>query len=247
MYKRLLAGSVLALFYAGAVQASNIITFEGFDKGTIIDDEFVVSNGVTINGVNVDRGASNMAVIFDSNASSTADPDLEAPFYNTNGQNLGVANPGNVLIIHEHPSECNGITCGDDPDDEGSRPAGYFDIIFDQPVTLNSIDFFDVESGENGNTSNNLITVLGTGTYDPFYTPNTGGDNTWARLYFNLVGVTSLKIKLHGSGAIDNIDYSLVNVPAPGTLALFVLGLIAVWSGRSRARSSARPLAQALV
>ncbi len=226
--------ALTTLLLSANASANNIITFEGFSKGTIIDNEYSVSDGVTIRGVNVDQGANNIAVIFDSNAANTADPDLEAPFYNTNGQNLGVANPGNILIIHEHPNECNGITCGNDPDDEGSRPAGYFDIIFDAPVTLNSIDFFDVEYGENGNSSRNEITVSGTGTYDTFHTPATGGDNTWARLNFNLLGVTSLKIKLHGSGAIDNIDFAYTEVPAPGTIALLALGLLALFSRQTR-------------
>lgn len=208
--------------------ASTIIDFEGFAKGTIIDNEYA-AQGVTITGVNLDQishsRADNIGVIFDTDANNTADPDLEAPFNSINGQNLGVANPGNVLIIHEHPWECNDFSCGSDPDDEGSRPAGYFDIVFDQAVTLNSIDFFDVEYGENGNSYKNLITVSGNGTYDPFYTPYTGGDNTWGRLNFNLVGVTSLRIKVHGSGAIDNINFDYAMVPEPPIVALLLLGL----------------------
>ncbi len=219
-----IVAGILSCVLASAAQANTILTFEGFDKGTIIDNEYTASHGVTINGYNVDRNANNMGVIFDTAAHPTADPDLEAPFYNVNGQNLGVANPGNVLIIHEHPGECDGITCGDDPDDEGSRPAGYFDILFDTAVTLNSIDFFDIEAQENGNSVNNLISIFGTGTYDPFYTPATGGDNTWGRLNFNVMGVTSLRIKLHGSGAIDNINFTAV--PGPSTFILFGLGVL---------------------
>lgn len=236
--KQLMAGIVTGLLssiLSSTAFANNIITFEGITKGTIIDDEYTLSDGVTINGYNVDRGANNMAVIFDTEAANTADPDLEAPFFNTNGQNLGTASPGNVLIIHEHPWECNGITCGDDPDDEGSRPAGYFDIMFDEAVTLNSIDFFDIESGENGNTVHNLITLYGTETYSPFYTPNTGGDNTWGRVNFNVMGVTSLRIKLHGSGAIDNINYTTTtSVPEPSTLILFGIAALGFLSSRRR-------------
>ena len=185
-----------------------------------------VMDGVTIRGFNSDRGADNIAVIFDTTLAGTADPDLEAPFYDKVGHGLGTSNPGNVLIIHEHPSECDAYSCGSDPDDEGSRPAGYFDIVFDQAVTLNSIDFFDVEYAENGTTEKNRITVFGTGVYDPFYTPYAGGDNGWTRLDFNLVGVTGLNIKLHGSGAIDNIDFSVpTGVPAPATLFVLVCGM----------------------
>lgn len=212
------------MLLSSLAQANNIITFDGFNKGTIIDDEYAVSHGVTIRGYNRDRQADNIAVIFDSNANQTADADLEAPFYNTDGKNLGVANPGNILIIHEHPNECNAVSCGNDPDDEGSRPAGYFDVVFDEQVTLNSIDFFDVEAAENGNTWRNKISFTGSGNYSSMYSPATGGNNTWTRLDFNLVGITSLRIRLGGSGAIDNINYS-VNVPTPSTFLLLLAGV----------------------
>lgn len=218
-----LAG-LLCLSLASVVNASNIIDFEGLVNGQIVDDEYVTSDGVTIRGFNTDRATDNMAVVFDSSLSGTADSDLESPFADKIGHGLGISNPGNILIIHEHPDRCDGFVC-DNPDDEGSRPAGYFDIAFDREVTLNSIDFFDVEYGENGNTSKNLITVSGSGTYDPFYTPWTDGDNGWTRLDFNLVGVTSLQIKLHGSGAIDNISFTDITVPAPPVAAMFAAGL----------------------
>ena len=228
--------ALLGVLGSGFANANNIITFEGFNKGTIIDDEYAISHGVTIRGYNSDRNADNIAVVFDTLANNTADPDLEAPFYNTDGKNLGTANPGNVLIIHEHPGECNATSCGNDPDDEGSRPAGYFDLVFDQEVTLNSIDFFDVEAAENGNTWRNKITFTGSGSYSPMYTPATGGDNTWTRLDFNLVGVSSVRIRLGGSGAIDNINYSM-QVPTPSVFLMFAAGL--VWLARRRRTLSA--------
>ncbi len=235
---KVLTAGALCAFCLGA-QANNILDFEGFSKGQIIDNEYA-SQGVNINAFNVDRNANNIGVIFDTTANNTADPDLEAPFYNVDGSNLGVANPGNVLIIHEHPWECNGTTCGDDPDDEGSRPAGYFDILFDNAVTLNTIDFFDIESGENGNSDNNKITVMSGQTETIFHTPNTGGNNTWSRLNFNVVGVTSIRIKLHGSGAIDNINYSNISVPTPASILVLLLGVGLL---HSRRQQTAGPLA----
>lgn len=229
--------AMFAMLLCSLAQANSIITFEGFNKGTIIDDEYAVSHGVTIRGYNRDRQADNIAVVFDSNANQTADSDLEAPFYNTDGKNLGVANPGNILIIHEHPGECNAVSCGNDPDDEGSRPAGYFDVLFDQEVTLNSLDFFDVEAAENGNTWKNEISFTGSGNYSSMYSPATGGNNTWTRLDFNLVGITSLRIRLGGSGAIDNLNYS-VNVPTPSTILLLLAGIFWLRMRRTVARAS---------
>ena len=233
---KLLSAALLASL-ACTAQANNIIDFEGFAKGTIIDDEYS-DIGVSIYGYNKDQSAGNLGVIFDTTETNTADPDLEAPFYNTDGSNLGVANPGNVLIIHEHPGECDAYTCGDDPDDEGSKPAGYFNIVFDEAVALNSIDFFDIEYGENGNTNKNKITLTGTETYGQFHTPATGGDNQWTRLNFNVVGVTSIKIKLHGSGAIDNINFARMTVPAPATALLAFLGMFLIVSRRRPAPAS---------
>ena len=213
---------------------ATVIDFEGFAVGTIIDNEYFASLGVSINGVNVDYNPheQNLGTIFDTNNYTGGDSDLAAPFSNSHG--LGNLNPGNVLIIHEHPSECsNGTTCTD-PDDEGSRPAGYFDIVFADAVTLQSIDFFDIETGENGSTPNNAIKLFGFGGLEimanTFYTPDTGGNNTWDRLVFNVDGVKSMRINMGGSGAIDNINF----VPEPTTLALLGLGLFGLGFNRRK-------------
>lgn len=212
---------------------SGIINFDNYAAGTIIDNEYSLSNGVTFNGVNVARNADNLAVIFDTNNVTGGDSDLAAPFFNNS--NLGDLSPGNVLIIHENPSSCNAFTCTN-PDDEGSRPAGYFNIDFSEAVTLNSIDFFDIESKEtNSNTLVSLFDINGDEiSPNTFYTPFTGGDNQWERLDFGISGIYSMQINLHGSGAIDNISYSntKILVPEPATLAIFALGLIGLSTRR---------------
>ena len=96
---------------------------------TIIDDEYSVSDGVTINGVNIDRGnIPNLAVLFDTAQPTGDDGDLAAPFGNAG---LGSVDPGNVLIIHEHPDGCDDLTC-DNPDDEGLTARGLFRHRFRQ-------------------------------------------------------------------------------------------------------------------
>ena len=72
-----------------------------------------------------------------------------------------------------------------------------------------------------------------------FYTPHTGGDNTWDRLQLGVAGVKSMRIRLGGSGAIDNIDYIVPRdqppeVPVPATPLLLLLGL-GLLAGRGRA------------
>lgn len=221
-------------FTVAPVAMGAIIDFENLSEGTIVDNEYVASYGVDFNGVNVDRRRENLAVVFDTTNQNSRDNDLEAPFNNIVSPELGIANPGNVLIIHENPSSCNAFICAN-PDDEGSRPAGYFEINFNQSVTLDSIDFFDIEDAENGFSASNAIRLfdvagseIGAGS---FFTPHTGGDNTWNRLAIGVEGVSSVRIGLKGSGAIDNIAFS---VPEPSTFVLLFLGLLGLGLSRRK-------------
>ena len=219
--------------------SATTISFDGLDNGTIVDDEYFTDYGITFNGYNVDKDENNLAVVFDSSLSNTQDSDLESPFTNINDPSLGTSNPGNILVIHENPSSCDALTCTD-PDDEGSRPAGTFTIDFSEAVTLNSIDFFDIEL-EEASVSNaiNLFDINGDEiSEDTFYTPSTGGNNTWDRLLFDIVGVYSIEINLNGSGAISNLDfdYVTVSVPEPSTIAIFGLALLG-FAGASRRKA----------
>lgn len=215
--------SFAALIAMTPLAAATTISFDGLDNGTRVDDEYLSQYGVSFNGTNVDLNQDNLAVVFDTTLSGTLDPDLESPFTNSA---LGVSNPGNVLVIHENPSSCDSNVCAN-PDDEGSRPGGYFSIDFATDVILNSIDFFDIESEES--IANNAIQLfddkgneLNAG---QFYTPGTGGNNTWDRLLFNVADVSSIKINLNGSGAISNLNFTTTAIPEPSMLAVFGLAL----------------------
>ncbi|NVK24003.1 MAG: thrombospondin type 3 repeat:Cna B-type [Gammaproteobacteria bacterium] len=213
---------VLTTLLATSANAE-IIDFEDFDAGTIIDNEYQLSHGVTIKGVNQSYGIydDNIGVIFDTNNYTGGDSDLASPFTNSAGEKY---NPGNVLIIHEHPDECDQFTCGSDPDDEGSRPAGYFDIVFSQAVTLNSIDFFDIEYAES-NQPKYEIELFSDAQFNDnlqdnlFFMPATG-DRGWEKSVFAVDNVMAIRINLGGSGAIDNINYSVTEVPEPAAWVL---------------------------
>lgn len=231
---------VLAFATAPAVFAA-IIDFNDVADGTIIDNEYSSAYGVTINGVNIERGGNNLAVAFDTNNSNSLDDDLESPFTNINNPALGVSNPGNVLIIHENPSSCNSLVCNQ-PDDEGAQPAGYFEINFLESVTLNSIDFFDVEAPENALVPFSGINLFDIGGVElspgAFFTPDTGGDNKWDRLNFDVAGVSSVRIGFAGSGAIDNLNFTVpsISVTEPSSFILFLLGLVGLGFSRRNAR-----------
>lgn len=220
MNKILLAlGATLAF-----TQVSSAITidFEDVSAGTIVDDEYNPI-GIHISAFNFDNGL-DLAVVFDTNHPTGGDHDLGGPFMPGPGNNLGSISPGNVLIIQENDN-CNDESCAT-PDDEGSRPAGQFVFEFDTGVTLESIDFFDVELPESGPGEDNRIFLYGTdgALMDLFFhTPETGGDNQWARAFFNVEGVSRIEINMGGSGAIDNITYS--QVPVPGALPLLLSAL----------------------
>jgi len=193
--KTTLVSTLLAI---SPVTLAGLIDFEDYASSTIIDNEYYLSDGITFNGVNIAKNADNLAVLFDTNNYTGGDRDLAAPFFN-NG-NLGEISPGNVLIIHENPNECNESICTN-PDDEGNRAAGYFSINFAEAVTLNSIDFFDIEVEEYGISEFNLISFFDSNDNEispnTFYTPDTGGDNQWARLDFGVSGVSSIQSQPH--------------------------------------------------
>jgi len=67
-----------------------------------------------------------------------------------------------------------------------------------------------------------------------FYTPDTAGDNMWDQLAFNVEGVKRIELNMGGSGAIDNITFSVV--PIPAAVWLFGTGFI-VLAGLARRRA----------
>ncbi len=204
--------ALLVLLGAQSASAA-LLDFEGFAAGTIIDDEYSAL-GVTISVTNV-GGGPDLGVIFDTANPTGGDDDLAGPFMPAPGSGLDILDPGNVLIIQEN-DDCDGLTCTE-PDDEGSRAAGSIYIDFGGLVTLESIDFFDIQMSEAGPGEENRITLFdanGIALGLDFFTPDTGGDNRWDQVLFNVSGVSAVQINMGGSGAIDNIAYSPVPVPA---------------------------------
>ena len=239
----LLKGLTAALLLFSVPAQSAVLDFDDsslFVHGTVVDSQYQPL--VTISAVNF--GGPDLAVIFDTSRSDTRDPDLEAPFRTLTSDAMFY--PRNVLIIQEHNyrGNCNDGTCNK-PDDEAGQPAGYFSFDFANPIELISLDFFDIEAGENGSSANNRIVLydasdaLITGMDVAYRTPYTGGDNLWKQLLFDsttdpeLLGIGRMDIYMAGSGAIDNLVYNVV--PVPASLWLFGTALLG-FIGYSRSR-----------
>ncbi len=236
-FKALLASLLLITPAAQAV----VMTFDepalSFQHGTVVDTQY--NSGAYGNAtISADDffNTIDLAVAFDSNTprADTTDDDLLAPFSSPLNNTIGNISPGNILILQENGRGCADGIC-DDPDDEGGRIAGVISVRFEQAIDLLSLDFFDIESapGNDENSGqagteikffdqagNNILALNGL-----YNTPGTGGNNTWNRLEFAAInGIYGIDIGLRGSGAIDNLTYNVV--PVPAAIWLFGTALI---------------------
>jgi hypothetical protein len=242
-------------------------------QGRIIDDEFSTPGLIDTGAADHDptltasfsgfklNGSENPVVMFDSNNPTGGDYDLAAPFYHygndANHTNGEILNPGHILILHEQRAYCRNASGGqvhgnnssavscDDPDD---RIGGKFVIEFNKEITLESIDFFDIEyaEGHPDGPANEVLLFDINGdqilTAGPFYTPSTGGDNKWRDQIFGVAGVAKIKINCEGSCAIDNIegtqpgDPPVNTVSEPSALLVFGLGIFGAVVLRRRRR-----------
>jgi len=234
-----------ATFVLSAAPASALtLDFSEFVHGDIVS----TTQGVTITTTNRSTGP-NLGVAFDTNASGTADRDLERGGAWDRGNLAPQTDLGRALIVQENLAGCDAVSCSR-PDDEGSRPAGYFDFDFTGVGEFTSLqmDLIDVESTtmEAGFVEFfSGATSLGSVDFMDFL-DDAGvvfGDNSANRIepivVASLGGGSSfdhMRIALGDSGAIDNIKLSPA-IPEPSAALVFGLGLALV--GRRSARRSA--------
>jgi len=231
---------VMAAALASQSALAVTLDFEGFSTGQIIDDEYAPA--VSISALNFSDGP-DVAVVFDTENPTGGDLDLAGPFSSPDGEISQNYRPGSVLIIQER-NNCNfGSGFCNEADDEGSRPGGQFSFVFANPITLQSLDFFDIEVEEADMAASQIRLFdefdneILPGT---FFVPNTGGDNQWNQLIFgDIGGVSRLEVNMAGSGAIDNLTY----VPVPAAAWLFGSGLLGLWGLRRRSRPADCPAA----
>lgn len=192
-------------------------------------------------------------VLFNTKHRPTADNDLEVGRNNNDGRAANYTG-GNIAIIHENKDnngQCNGskgtLACKN-PDDRyiggsGAPYGGWVFVNFSQPVNLHSINLIDMESGNNQLGAFGFYdatnTLMGSQQMTPTLqnTTHNDGDGGWLTQQFNnAMNVTTLVLRMQGSGGFDNIVFSAArNVSEPSTIAAMLLGLGLV-AARARRR-----------
>ncbi|MCK0122749.1 Ig-like domain-containing protein [Loktanella sp. F6476L] len=164
------------------------IDFNDLSGGTIVDNEYQ-SAGVTIQAWTA-GGVGNRAMIFDTSNPTGGDYDL------------ATSNLGNALIVSED---------GDshDPDD---AIGGTFRFRFADGADLKSLTFLDNEEGATVRFYNEHGQLIATRQIP------TTGDNGQYIATFDVEGVYTMDVQLHGSGAVDNLVYDDIGPDLDGTV-----------------------------
>lgn len=233
---RLLSALAVMTLASTASATPTTITFEGQQHGRILSNQFIAQGLTSITANNPNRSF-NIAAIFDTTRTGTADPDLEDPW---DGGNLS----SNTILRNVVIIATNNVGAGDgvldDPNDEGNRPAGSLSFQFASPLPYFGFDIVDLEGVIQ--ESSNLQFFLGgmsvgsvsfsqfVTNNNPYFDPTVDfGDNSANRIRpitaasLGAAGFDRVVLNLGGSGAIDNLV-----VPAPSTAMLAIgAGLLA--------------------
>lgn len=229
---------MLILLFAGSSNALTI-DFEYLAHGEVANG---VYDGVTISASNPNQGF-NYAVGFDSNASHSRDPDLQADddLPRWSGGNIAGEDLGILLILQENSTGCSTGVCRH-PDDEGHRPAGILSFDFSIPVREFGFDMVDLEGlgpehasidffGGGGSASVDLLAFFDVVSvlYDESLELGNNTANRFSPITAEFLGLSQIEhvdFNLGGSGALDNlVIMPAVAVPEPSTALLISLGL----------------------
>jgi hypothetical protein len=232
---------------ASAANAQSKVSFDSQQHGEIITNQFLASEGFLVSANNLARPF-DLAIVFDTNRTGTADPDLEGPPWS--GGNLPLNTQlGNALILAENNTDVVApFGFIDSPDDEGTRPAGDLIFQYNRQITSFGFDIVDVEGvmDENGrvtffrdNVQQAQVNFSQLVTPGTFFDPTIAfGDHSINRIRpFTAaqLGTTSFDrvvVRLGGSGALDNIV-----VPEPAVSAAMVLGAVMLVTRHRRRRA----------
>ena len=235
---RTTAAIVAASIASASLAGTTVFDFEGLQHGEIVNSQLAPM--LMISGVN-NAKTFNLVSAFDTNLSGTSDDDLEGPPWA--GGNLAIDNEnvnlGNVLILAENNTGAgDGIL--DNPDDEGSRPAGSITFSFSQAIGSFGFDLVDIEGvvlegssldfSLNGQSVGSVglgdFTDINSSLYDASIVFGNNHANRFSPITSADLGslFDEVTLNLGGSGAIDNIV-----IPSPGAITLLSMGgLVAI-------------------
>lgn len=276
--KRLIISASLVSILLGAaetaVAAGWVIDFEDLTRpgddavthGRIIDNEYAGQIVGAPDGLGVTVGVRNFkaermgghqaAIAFDTNVRQKQDKDLRGPFLHSSATSRDDErhDPGNILVIQNRKvGKCDGAFCSK-PNDEGSREGGAFSFVFTAPVSLTSLDVFDIEETRDGETGaiRFFSDVAGTSQIGPVIATPFTGDHRWSQVTFNVTGVRKMVVEMNGSGGIDRLagaaseqpgtTPNAQNVPETGSLLLLLTGLLGLGIARRRIMNAGRRL-----
>lgn len=217
---------------------------------------------------NNDSAYRDLAVAYDTeiqagsttaNGKTQHDPDLDAPFthYNTAQE----YNPHNILVIQneDNYNSCKRGSNGGgsvnghctEINDEPGRPAGEVRIDFSDTVSLDSINFFDIDS--NNEASNTYVeTYTGNTLVESVSVPGMGNgslsDNKWGTINFSASdAITRIVVYMGGSGGFSDIKLANVvtEVSEPETIGLIAFALFLILYSRKSGNHRPQRMMQA--
>lgn len=210
------AGVALALWTAPRPAAAFGIDFDPDPTGMVETNPTIVGQytdrlTATVSGYDGSGNPIDAVALDTSNTPKTSDFKGSGSFANTNDSSY-VIDPGSILILD-------------------GESAGRIEIAFNGPISLYTINFFDVDSNENAAGANPIRLfdvdgneILGT----PFYTPTTG-NKKFDTVWFGGITVKRIIISAQGSFGIDAIKGSSISEPFhPGFMVLGIGFLIVV-------------------
>ena len=206
----------------GTASSAATITFDGLNHGDLIANgafDFGGITGTIVTDSN-DTAGPDIAQIFDTTETGTADPDLENPTETGTG---AAYTGGNVMIISETGDAA-------DPNDEGQ--GGSITLIFDQLVNFTGITLIDAEVARRYTNEIDVLIDGGVTVLDDIIT----GDNEFLDFTGFSYQTQSITVALTGSGAFDNLQLAPVPVPASAALLLGGLGGLALMRRRKAAK-----------